>query len=306
MATLLLWLVKSYDQTVQLSITSLQTEQERIAFLKSVGTFMVQKARIKLHLKKLYMADKAAIPELLKIVNLLHESHQDTTSISAVFSMSDVPMHVSNLRQTRQLFSETTLKGGALYDLLARETTLSVKRAIAIATQLDPSSLGKNIKLQIAGVKQNTLELQDRSAAMKADVAGLNQKIQKRNIELERREKRLKSLQGVRPAFMDEYERLEEQLKVLYLSYAEKLRNLAYLEHSVAKQSMDRDAKLQAHQASMKKMQLKLAQEETHLMVTGSMVGRDDDDDDEDEKPQIPNVKKKQPTPTTSSGLYDF
>jgi hypothetical protein len=34
---------------------------------------------------------------------------------------------------------------------------------------------------------------------------------------------------------MDEYERLEAQLQQLYVSYAEKLRNLSYLEHRAQK-----------------------------------------------------------------------
>merc|ERR1712072_1043519 len=48
--------------------------------------------------------------------------------------------------------------------------------------------------------------------------------------ELERHEKRLSSLQNVRPAFMDEYEKLEGELQKQYSVYLERFRNLDYLQ----------------------------------------------------------------------------
>ena len=43
--------------------------------------------------------------------------------------------------------------------------------------------------------------------------ANLEAKIEKKRVELERNQKRLHTLKKVRPAFMDEYEKLEEELK---------------------------------------------------------------------------------------------
>jgi clusterin-associated protein 1 len=65
------------------------------------------------------------------------------------------------------------------------------------------------------------------------DEANLEAKIEKKKAELERNNKRLKSLQNVRPAFMDEFEKLEGDLKKLYDVYMEKFRNLTYLEQIV-------------------------------------------------------------------------
>ena len=65
------------------------------------------------------------------------------------------------------------------------------------------------------------------------DEANLEAKIEKKKAELERNNKRLKSLQNVRPAFMDEFEKLEGDLKKLYEVYMEKFRNLTYLEQIV-------------------------------------------------------------------------
>ncbi len=50
----------------------------------------------------------------------------------------------------------------------------------------------------------------------------LDNKIEKKRQELERNEKRLSTLQSVRPAYMDEYERLQGELNLLYGAYLDK------------------------------------------------------------------------------------
>ena len=64
-----------------------------------------------------------------------------------------------------------------------------------------------------------------------SDEANLELKVEKKKQDLERNQKRLKSLANVRPAFMDEYERLEVELAKQYHIYMEKHCNLSYLEH---------------------------------------------------------------------------
>ena len=64
-----------------------------------------------------------------------------------------------------------------------------------------------------------------------SDEANLEVKVEKKKQDLERNQKRLKSLANVRPAFMDEYERLEADLSKHYHIYMEKHCNLSYLEH---------------------------------------------------------------------------
>ena len=66
-----------------------------------------------------------------------------------------------------------------------------------------------------------------------SDEANLEMKIEKKKQELERNQKRLRSLANVRPAFMDEYERLEEELSRQYQSYVEKQCNVSYLEQQL-------------------------------------------------------------------------
>ncbi|CAB0038965.1 unnamed protein product [Trichogramma brassicae] len=59
----------------------------------------------------------------------------------------------------------------------------------------------------------------------------LDTRIERRKTELERNQKRLQALRKVRPAFMEEFEKHEVELKSLYDDYLQKFRYLAYLEH---------------------------------------------------------------------------
>lgn len=59
----------------------------------------------------------------------------------------------------------------------------------------------------------------------------LDTRIERRRTELDRNQKRLQTLKKVRPAFMEEFEKLEVELRALYDEYLQKFRYLAYLEH---------------------------------------------------------------------------
>lgn len=59
----------------------------------------------------------------------------------------------------------------------------------------------------------------------------LDARTERRRTELDRNQKRLHTLKKVRPAFMEEFEKLEIELRTLYDDYLQKFRYLAYLEH---------------------------------------------------------------------------
>lgn len=56
-------------------------------------------------------------------------------------------------------------------------------------------------------------------------------RIERRRAELDRNQKRLQTLKKVRPAFMEEFERLEVELRTLHDDYLQKFCYLAYLEY---------------------------------------------------------------------------
>jgi clusterin-associated protein 1 len=67
------------------------------------------------------------------------------------------------------------------------------------------------------------------------DERTLEEKIKRKSLEIERANKRLKSMSSVKPAFVEELERNEKELERLYVVYLEKFRNLDWLEHEVDK-----------------------------------------------------------------------
>ena len=64
-AELLSWLIQRYDPTADIT-NDIDTEQDRVIFIKSAAQFMSTKAHVKLNTRRLYGADGYAVKELLK------------------------------------------------------------------------------------------------------------------------------------------------------------------------------------------------------------------------------------------------
>jgi clusterin-associated protein 1 len=77
------------------------------------------------------------------------------------------------------------------------------------------------IKEVIVRAEENVVTLEKQKRDLDADKKALTTKIKKKKADLDRSGKRLKSLQEVRPAFMDEYEKLESELQVIYMQQRE-------------------------------------------------------------------------------------
>jgi clusterin-associated protein 1 len=76
-------------------------------------------------------------------------------------------------------------------------------------------------------------EMKETVKALRQDEAELVNKIQRRRIELERADKRLKGIENVKPEYQEEYERLEQELERFYSIYVEKYTNIDYLEYEL-------------------------------------------------------------------------
>jgi len=94
----------------------------------------------------------------------------------------------------------------------------------------------------------------------------LEAKIKKKQSELERNDKRLKSLQSVRPAFMDDYEKLEAELEQHYEIYLEKFRNLDYLQHELEKYSRREKERTEESERERKKIQLGVIEDNKRIL----------------------------------------
>ncbi|KFP91700.1 Clusterin-associated protein 1, partial [Apaloderma vittatum] len=268
----LLWLVKRYDPQADIP-PDVETEQDRVFFIKAVAEFMATKAHIKLNTKHLYQADGYAVKELLKVTSVLYEA-MNTKGVECVDVSEedsskfkfDLGSKIADLKVARQLASEITSEGARLYDLLGKEVELREARTESIARPLEINEAEKAMKTAIDCVLEEVQKTEDMLNNVALDEASLDAKIEKRKLELERTQKRLQTLQSVRPAFMDEYEKIEEQLQKQYSSYVEKFHNLTYLEqllddHRRAEQKMFEEA------ANMLRLtQNRLKEEEQHLL----------------------------------------
>ncbi|XP_051692220.1 clusterin-associated protein 1 isoform X12 [Oryctolagus cuniculus] len=245
---------------------------------------MATKAHIKLNTKKLYQADGYAVKELLKVTSVLYNAMKTKGMEGSKPGEEDVSKFkfdlaskVADLKAARQLASEITSRGASLYDLLGKEVELRELRTEAIARPLEINETEKVMRIAIKEILVQVQKTNDLLNNVASDEANLEAKIEKRKLELERNRKRLQSLQSVRPAFMDEYEKIEEELQKQYDIYLEKFRNLAYLEQQLEDHHRMEQERFEEAENTLRLMQSKLKEEERRLFKTG---GNDDSDMD--------------------------
>ena len=70
-ADILDWLASRIDPNTEIP-ASLETERDRVTFMKTVCALLTTKARIKISPMNLYYADFHAVPELIKIASMLY------------------------------------------------------------------------------------------------------------------------------------------------------------------------------------------------------------------------------------------
>lgn len=262
-ADMLKWLVLRYEPSAVLPF-DIDTEQDRLIFIKSVVQYLAERASIKLNPRRLYSADGYAVKELLKIASLLYKAFRinidkDETENEIT---QDFSLKLSDLKTCRQLANDITSKGAVLYDLLGQELELREQRRVALANAFDMSDIEQSVHEAIRSSEEEISEMLSKLENASSDDSNLQGKIEKKQSELERSEKRLKSLQSVRPAYMDEFERLESDMRQQYDMYVEKFRNMAYLEQQWEEWNRGEQEKLEESQNSLRQMQQQIRMEE--------------------------------------------
>ena len=280
---------------------------------------MATKAHIKLNPKKLYQSDGYAVKELLKVAGVLYsamksnkvgaggEAETETTGLPTF----DIGSKLAELKQTRQLGSSITMKvkfmirfnapcrtslyrwvtrllqGAALYDLLGREVELREKRQAVLARNLEIQEVEVGLRDAARAVGEETQKVQTNIENVASNEANLEAKIEKKKVELERNQKRLGTLKKVRPAFMDEYEKLEVELKKSYEEYLVRFRCLAFLEQQVEEYERAEQERMEERQTATRKIIEKMKHDENLRSFEGSSGvvsdGDDLDSDDEDD-----------------------
>lgn len=179
----------------------------------------------------------------------------------------------------------------------ARDRAMTFLETISKNLENDDPQLHieRSIRMHIQEVIDAAAEKRRVCAELDADKQTLSAKISKKQEELERQEKRLKSLTQVRyvghdpylylnrscfkmvfhsdccdriffmdlanhafrPAFMEEYEALEQELKGVYEVYIERFRNLHYLEAELAQHQRAELEKKEESDRALKRLQKK-------------------------------------------------
>lgn len=230
---LLYWMVKKYDPSCNVT-GEIDTEEDRVEFVTQVTSEVLFKARIRLNPKKLYAADGFAVKELIRLADTLYRASRiSTVTPQGVYDDEDevsiksiVASRVKDPKATRQLSHDLMQSGVKLYDLLEAELDIRTSRQSALRfldalgnngdNSIEERHLERSVK-EIVNDTQKSVEITERQVIeLEAEEKALTAKIKKAQVDLERSEKRLRSLQNVRPAFMDEYEKLEKELERQY------------------------------------------------------------------------------------------
>lgn len=318
-ADCLSWLVERYEPGESVP-EDLATVKDRVYFLRRCAEIMLSRARIKLNLKRLYQADGFAVRELLKIASVLYKAsmadalHEDGAGGDVGGELGDGAMAAGDSTEVnlgaaanvdvsvaRALASEITQLGVSLFDSLEREGEIRAERERAVSRNTNMGAIERSVKEAIAAVREQTTSLEGLQGGLTKDESTLESKIEKRRGELERSEKRLGTLQAVRPAYMDELERLQAELQNLYVVYLERFRNLEYLEAAVEKHQVAEQQKAERSEQKLRKMQRRLENEEMAILrglseldeeqLDRSMLDDEDEDDFDDQYSSAPGSR---------------
>jgi len=290
-ADILDWLLHRFEPNCAIP-DDISTEAHRVTFLKAVTEKVVLRTSIKLNTKKLYCADGYAVKELLKLATMLYDAQRSVNDAHPDFGMDEnftLNSKLSDLKSTRSLCSQIVETGASLFDLLQKEADVRQDRDKAlrfldgISRNLESNSehelVERALNSMLANHGQNLEQLKTMTEELQKDEKNLESKIKKKRQELDRCKKRLSQLVSVRPAFMDEYEKLEVELERYYEQYVGRFRNLDYLEHELDMLNREEKERMEENERALKKMQKRLREEEWRLLR-----GEEDEKDAKDRK----------------------
>jgi clusterin-associated protein 1 len=280
---ILRWIVQRLDGTNP-SYDKIESEDDRVQFLNAIASDVATMMNISLDRRNLYAADDRAVKELVKISSILDEAltlAEDEASTSSeeeiqpeeilaaakrasllVGEIAEISVRLSSVlnnagkdgKQRNEALCFLKSASGMLGDSSRRDRHIDSRISLLIeSTNAAVERLDKECKILISNQR------------------GTEEKMRKKTIDLERTSKRLECLMNVRPAYMDEYEKLEDELQVEHEMYVVRLRNVDYLEGELSSFKQAAIRRRAKAERSMKRMQKKFREEELSILN-----GRDD------------------------------
>ncbi|XP_038212172.1 clusterin-associated protein 1 [Zerene cesonia] len=268
------------------------TVEQRVAMVMHAVELFHSRANLKLNGKKLYGADGWAVRELLKVAALLRsaleapppDQHEHATPI-----LYDVSNRIGEIKQARTLATDITAQGAFLYDLLAKEPENKESRERALSRPLDPAGTEAALRRALRAVGERVRAAREQIDSVAASEAALVAKLERRRAELQRAEKRLHTVQKIKPVYQGELTALEAEIEELWEQYVLRYRCVEALKHQLSLLETAQTEAAEEQQASI--MQL------IHKYETEDVLGKLSDSDDMDSSDEDKEVK--QPRPAT-------
>ena len=175
----------------------------------------------------------------------------------------------------RQLASEITSKGASIHDFLGQELRMKSQRDQVLQRNYELGKIEAALQLKMKKMEIEINQKQEAIDSIANTEASLDQKIEKRNQELQRLRKRLETMKNIRfdsdgwlcfhisviavqlpmalhsrPPFMDEFEKLEAELRHCYEDYVSKFRCLSFLDGQWQELEKNEQQELEERQVS--------------------------------------------------------
>eukprot|EP00892_Ulva_mutabilis_P007569 jgi/Ulvmu1/5184/UM021_0201.1 len=270
-AELLFWLLKRYDPgtTVQ---DDIDTQSERMRFLESVAQALYIKARLKLNIKRLYAADGKAVPELLKLTDLLFvASQQAHTDAEELTRNTDLALEAlghleTTMKAARVAASDIQLVGERIYAHLGKEADLLRNRQQILAHQADKVDVSRAIQEAIDQLVEEDAQLHVKMSQIDVQKTENGDKLRRKQTERERIEQRLLQMKNVKSPYQDELDSLLHELQTVNNMYVLKFRSLEYLDEELGKIRKDEDARIKAEELKLERLRQQIEDQDWKLM----------------------------------------
>ncbi|XP_073944926.1 clusterin associated protein 1 [Choristoneura fumiferana] len=266
---------------------------QRVALVTHAQALFHSRANLKLNGKRLYGADGWAVRELLKVAALLRTAQAAPPPDQPPDRplAYDVSTRLGEIKQARALATDITAQGAFLHDLLAKEAENKEVREQALARPLDMSALEAALRRALAAAAARAAAARDRIDSVAASEAALDAKLERRRADLLRAEKRLHTVQKIKPAYQGELSALESEIELLWERYVLRYRCVEALKHQLSVLETAQAEAAEEQQAAIMTLIHKYEAED----VLGKLSESDELDSSDDGK----EFEARQPRPAT-------
>ncbi|XP_028161391.1 clusterin-associated protein 1 [Ostrinia furnacalis] len=289
------WLAARVEPDAALAGGAASVDQ-RVAMVTHAVALFHSRANLKLNGKRLYGADGWAVRELLKAAGLLRaaleapppDDHQPDGSALHY----DVTNRLGEIKLARSLATDITAQGAFLYDLLAKEAENKEVREQALSRPLDMSAMEASLRRALESAGGQLSAAREQITNVAASEAALDAKLERRRAELLRAEKRLHTVQKIKPAYAGELAALESEIEQLWEQYVLRYRCVEALKHQLSV--------LESAQAEAAEEQQAAIMQLIHKYEAEDVLGKLSDSDDMDSSDEGKDLSEvKQPRPAT-------